>query len=162
MERERFDSAAYRQEKYGDKKLEFLTPTEHKTHLKLYKEIINKTIVDIYKRWGYDEYGISGIAIVGSFARGEAHKESDLDIITLSERDQDAMVEVREHFVEKLKQNNLEIKVDNSFGHICLIEQREHGVPINQLKEIALDGELLIFTPYPHIKTSVKKLLQNW
>lgn len=42
--------------------------------------------LDRFIRWASDQPGVHGVAVVGSYSRGEARADSDLDFVILTDR----------------------------------------------------------------------------
>ena len=155
-----FDPVAWGQDKYGEKKLSFLSPEEYKAQLDRYKETINATILEAHQEFREDlsaTYPIDGVFIFGSWARGGPHgphKESDLDVMTISNEAPGGLIR---NFVGRLKEARIGIVVDNKLGHLIYTDTDS----INFWKDDGrFDSEVIIVTPYPEVEFEVRELLE--
>lgn len=85
-----FDPSKWRSEKYSDKTLVFLDSNEAKSQLKNIQKFALQIIRDKQTEFREDlgaDYDIVGIIIFGSWARGDVHLESDIDIFTIATDD---------------------------------------------------------------------------
>lgn len=55
-------------------------------------------LIDNFKKWSVHENLIKGVAIVGSYARGDFHKQSDIDLVIISNEKKNTIKQILSNF----------------------------------------------------------------
>lgn len=77
----KFDVVSWRRKKYGDKEPQFLPLKEYRHKIKGIEKRINNMIKSEGRK-----RGIVGVIVIGGYARGEVHEDSDFDFACLTDQ----------------------------------------------------------------------------
>ena len=142
---EQFNPNAWRRQKGIN--FPILPLTEQAKRLRHFEKVINTTLIKAEKEFQKDlnaEYDIAGVILFGSWIRGDAYKQSDLDMYAIAYQNPHDLIW---DFLNRLNKAKIGISVDCS-DHILVTESHivtsgEHKLIGNQYK---------IVTPYQSIK----------
>lgn len=144
-----FSPLQWRIKKYGDKSLDFLAPEVYGRRLEKIERTINKTVQEAQTEFQeelHTSYDIVGAIIYGSWARGDVHKDSDLDLFVITSQDP---VDLTWDFMNRLRKNGLRMKIEIE-SHVLTSDKE--GIEAIVAKKALLIGEhARVVTPYPHI-----------
>jgi predicted nucleotidyltransferase len=149
-----------RKEKYPGEKLVFLTPEEYQGKLSLLIEKFKETILQAQKesREDYDaDYEIVGIVILGSWARGDVHDKSDLDLYTLVIADP---ANLDQDLEERLAVNGLRPDFDVQ-GFINVTSEDDIKRLFSNDKRLSKGENYIIVTPYPKVLEAVNQSITD-
>lgn len=151
MNIEKFNSAAYFKEKYGRKRLRYFTEREYSVRLNRIVNSIHTATLGAWeadKKIGIRKRTMVGAFIVGSYARGDAHADSDLDLYTIVTDDPWTLFD---DFMRILRRGIPNIKIE-WYQHIDYTNPDSVAEFLHD--EFAVTHDYLLVSPYPDQKTN--------
>lgn len=150
---EDFSPEGWRREKYGDRKLKYLPEKDYQKELARIRGVVSKTIKDArqeMKDWG-TTYPVVGAIIYGSWARGDVHTKSDIDLIAVTtEAPGDTLLD----FEERLRARRLGRDIELHFS--IVLNDRETAVSLLRRLELR---ENIIVSPYDRVVSGVQEIV---
>ncbi len=154
-----FNLEKYQQEKYGETQLDYIPDAEYQRRLAETKEAIMSLIIKWEKeetRMGLDQSFV-GVLIFGSWAKGNVHSKSDLDIWLLRKADEGDGCE--DAFVQELKASGLD-NIDCGWANSSVFAFTQ-GFAYDINKGVVSEGFILV-TPYDWVRKEIEKAQSPW
>ncbi len=151
MHRERFNPRRWQRDKYGDIRLSPLAPAEYQDRLQHFVDIINGAILQAQEEFRSQfnsRYDVIAAGIYGSWARGNPHKISDLDLFTVSSI---YPAGLGRDFAERLDRKRIGIKIDY-FGNLTYTNQQAAR---DFFRDPMFRSGVIVVSPYDQVVTAL-------
>jgi predicted nucleotidyltransferase len=151
---EQFSPDNWRAQKYDGEDLVFLTPEETQLQLQEIQTNILQLIDDKQQEFREDlgaEYDIVGVLVFGSWARGDVHTKSDVDIYTIATEDPGKLSQgLADALSRRIKR---EVNAEDSIltSNMSQIQEIREG------KDLMIKKDYLVITANPEINDLFSK-----
>lgn len=161
MAKGEFDPSSWRTKKYEGGKLDFLAPEICVAELSHIQTIINGLILGTQVEFQENlqtDYDVVGVIIYGSFARGDVHRLSDVDLLLLATQE---LHDLESNFAFRLSQAGIKREVD-LLGSLIGGDRNNFKPVLRKDMRRMIGQHWLVVSPYPAVEAGTISALQKF